>query len=136
MEATGRSGVGQAYAEAVSRLRAVPGEPDRVTLERAAGLLAGRAHCRIADAHRHLMRMAADQQRDLVEVAAAVIRRLDPQDQTEIPDLPGMVPVAPPPQVRRFEPWIAMVQRVLDITPGMAAFMTPERDEKGHLADL
>ncbi|NMO56587.1 SpoIIE family protein phosphatase [Actinoplanes sp. TBRC 11911] len=126
--------MGQAYAEAVSRLRAAPDEPDRVTVERAAGLLAGRAHCRIADAHRHLMRMAVEQRRDLVEVAAAVIRRLDTQDEPVISNLSDIVP--PPPQVRRFEPWIAMVQRVLDISPGMAAFMTPERDEKGHLADL
>jgi proline racemase len=86
--------VGQAYAEAVSRRRAAPGEPDRVTLERAAGQLAGRAHCRIADAHRHLMRMAADQQRDLVEVAAAVVRRLNTQDSTEISDLSEIRPIS------------------------------------------
>lgn len=124
----------QAYAEAVSRLRSAPGEPGRVTIERAAGLLAGRAGCRIADAHRHLLHTAAAQGRDLVDVAAAVTRRLDASALHEISDLSEMVP--PPPQARRFEPWIAMVQRILDVTPGMAAYLTPERDAAGRLADL
>nr|WP_296069044.1 SpoIIE family protein phosphatase [uncultured Actinoplanes sp.] len=125
----------QAYAEAVSMLRTVPGEPGRVTVERAAGLLAGRAHCRIAEAHRHLLRMAGDQRRDIVEVAAGVVRILDSADISDKYDLADLVP-PPAPQVRRLEPWLAMIQRVLDVSPGMSAYLTAERDGGGRLADL
>jgi serine phosphatase RsbU (regulator of sigma subunit)/PAS domain-containing protein len=43
-------------------------------------------------------------------------------------------PVAGP--ARRFEPWIAMLQRVLDVVPGMTAYLAPERDDAGRLTDL
>ncbi len=71
----------QAYAAAVESLRtgapAGPGEAGRLTVERAVGLLAGRARCRLAEAHRHLLRMAAEEDRGLIEVATGVIRLLD-----------------------------------------------------------
>ena len=136
----------QAYAAAVSSLRpeAYPGAG--ATIERAAGLLAGRAHCRIAEAHRHLLRMAADQRRAVRDVAADVIRLLDgagpPAGEAATPSVPQLVaaalavppePVVPAP---RFEPWIAMVQRVLDVLPGMSAYLTAERDDGGRLVDL
>ncbi|MET0425293.1 MAG: SpoIIE family protein phosphatase [Actinoplanes sp.] len=54
--------------------------PVDVTVDRAVGLLAGRARCRLADAHRHLVRLAAEQGRELIEVAAGVIRSLDVAD--------------------------------------------------------
>src|SRR5690242_5474599 len=68
-----------AYAEAVSSLRPAGSAEDagRVLVERAAGLLAGRARCRVAEAHRHLLRMATDRRRDVLEVAGGVIRLLD-----------------------------------------------------------
>ncbi len=137
----------QAYAEAVSGLRLAPGEAGRATIERAVGLLAGRAHCRVAEAHRHLLRMAADQNREAVEVAAGVLRLLDVSEfdadlsRPQPPGVPQLVQaamntVAPVVPIRRFQPWIAMVQRVLDVSPGMAAYLTAERDPAGRLVDL
>ncbi|GAB2603072.1 hypothetical protein Aab01nite_84960 [Paractinoplanes abujensis] len=133
----------QAYAAAVESLRpsapAGATESARLTVERAVGLLAGRARCRLADAHRHLLRMAAEEGRGLVEVASGVIRMLDVAD----PDT-GVVlgldtdrlpsPLTAP--VRRFAPWIGMVQRVLDVAPGMASYLSAERGPDGRLTDL
>ncbi|MCY1144428.1 SpoIIE family protein phosphatase [Actinoplanes sp. Pm04-4] len=133
----------QAYAAAVESLRpsapAGAGEAGRLTIERAVGLLAGRARCRLADAHRHLLRMAAEEGRGLLEVATGVIRLLDVAD-ADTPMISGLDTGRVPPlltaPVRRFAPWIGMVQRVLDITPGMASFLSAERTPDGRLADL
>ncbi|WP_379038806.1 SpoIIE family protein phosphatase [Paractinoplanes deccanensis] len=135
--------MGQAYAAAVESLRPSatddPGEAGRLTVERAVGLLAGRARCRLAEAHRHLLRMGAEEGRDLIEVASGVIRMLDVSD----PDTAaisgldtGRPPVVAAEPVRRFAPWLGMVQRVLDVVPGMASFFTAERDLSGRLVDL
>ena len=133
----------QAYAAAVPSLRpgmpADGGEAARLTVERAVGLLAGRARCRLAEAHRHLLRMAAEEDRGLVEVASGVIRLLDVADADTgmISGLetghPTMQLTAP---VRRFAPWISMIQRVLDVSPGMASYLSAERAPDGRLADL
>ena len=50
----------QAYVEAVERacVRPGAGRATPATVDRAVGLLAGRTRCRLADAHRHLLRMA------------------------------------------------------------------------------
>jgi len=76
--------VAQAYAAAVAGPRpgapAGTGEAARRTIERAVGLLAGRARCRLADAHRHLLRMADEEGRGLLEIATGVIRLLDVAD--------------------------------------------------------
>jgi serine phosphatase RsbU (regulator of sigma subunit) len=113
---------GQAYVE-VQR----PAEdPGRAAVDRAVGLLAGRTHSRLSDAHRHVLRMAADQNRDVAEVAAGVIGLLD---------VPGPGPGLPY-AVRRVDPWLAGVQRILDVLPGPAALMTPVRDAGGRLTDL
>ncbi|WP_307834806.1 SpoIIE family protein phosphatase [Paractinoplanes lichenicola] len=133
----------QAYAAAVESLRpSVPtgtGEAARLTVERAVGLLAGRARCRLADAHRHLLRMAAEEDRGLVEVATGVIRMLDVADPDtgvvlglDTDRVPGRLG-AP---LRRFAPWIGMVQRVLDVAPGMASYLSAERGPDGRLSDL
>ena len=71
----------QAYLEAIEHLRSVArpaaAAGSRATVDQAVGLLAGRTRCRLADAHRHLLRMAADQNRDVADVAAGVIGMLD-----------------------------------------------------------
>ncbi|HEU4349377.1 MAG TPA: ANTAR domain-containing protein, partial [Actinoplanes sp.] len=126
----------QAYVDAVEGLRTSaprPAEAGRATVDRAVGLLAGRIRCRLADAHRHVLRMAQEQNRDVVEVAAGVIGLLDiPESGPE--DLPPLPPPAPP--VRRPEPWLNAVQQVLDVVPGAAALLTPVRDGTGRLTDL
>jgi len=139
--------VTQAYAAAVGGLRRGAAEANQATVERAVGLLAGRAHCRIADARRHLLRMAADQRQDVRDVAAGVVRLLDVPDADDgaarrPPVVTQLVEAAlagtaePAAAVRRFEPWIAMVQRVLDASTGMAAYLAAERDPAGRLTDL
>jgi serine phosphatase RsbU (regulator of sigma subunit)/PAS domain-containing protein len=130
------------YAEAIGHLRPVAGEAERSTIDRAVGLLAGRARCRVSEAHRHLLRTAADRRQSVAEVAVSVLRLLDTAEPIGLPEsLPRIVATAlngtpPDAPVRRFEPWLAMVQRVLDVVPGMTAFLTPERDEHGALTDL
>ena len=132
----------QAYAAAVGGARPVApvdaGEAGRIVVERAVGLLAGRARCRLADAHRHLLRMAAEEGRDLVDVAGGVIRLLDVADQ-DTPLISGLDtgrPLPPSPAPLRRAPWIDLVQRVLDITPGMACYLSAERGPDGRLVDL
>jgi serine phosphatase RsbU (regulator of sigma subunit) len=130
------------YAEAVGHLRAASGEAERSTIDRAVGLLAGRARCRVAEAHRHLLRTAAERRQEVAEVAASVLRLLDSAEPIGLPEsLPRLVATAldgspPAAPVRRFEPWLAMVQRVLDVVPGMTAYLMPERDDDGALTDL
>jgi serine phosphatase RsbU (regulator of sigma subunit) len=134
-----------AYLEATDSLRAAAhrqvADPSRSVIDRAIGLLAGRARCRLAEAHRHLLRMAAEQNRDVADVAAGVIRMLDQPEGVvgprppgqRLPDLPLPAPGSP---TRRFEPWVTMVQRVLDVVPGAVALFTAIRDGTGALLDL
>ncbi|WP_231954049.1 SpoIIE family protein phosphatase [Actinoplanes derwentensis] len=180
----------------------------RVALERAVGLLAGRARCRLAEAHRHLVRTAAEQRCDVADLARRVIRLLDTAEAIRIPvmerrrpggdglpgaaglpdragssdaagsprgDMAGLprldgmprtdgmpgadgdglpevetvselvaaalvdpapVLVAAEPPGRRFTPWLATVQGVLDSLPGMTGYLTGERDADGNLTEL
>ncbi|GIF22396.1 hypothetical protein Ate02nite_51260 [Paractinoplanes tereljensis] len=119
--------------------------PADALIERAVGLLAGRSRCRLAEAHLHLERMAVEQRRDIAEVAAGVIRVLDvgyamPASPGSVPQmvdaaLTGPLPTRPEP-VRRYAPWVSLVQRVLDTSPGMCGYLTAERDRSGRIADL
>jgi serine phosphatase RsbU (regulator of sigma subunit) len=138
----------QAYVAAREGLHPVSqrtaGEAGRTAVDRAVGLLAGRTRSRLSDAHRHVLRMAADQNRDVAEIAAGVIGLLDVPD--PMPDRTPPDPATPPMEsllraagaaaVRRFDPWPGGVQRILDVVPGSAALMTPVRDPAGRLADL
>jgi serine phosphatase RsbU (regulator of sigma subunit) len=132
----------RAYAEAVSSLRpgsrTVVAGNERAAVERAVGLLAGRARCRLAEAHRHLLRMAAEQRRDVLDVARGVIRSLDVSESATpaVPVMDALLTPAAAGPVRRFEPWIAMVQRVLDASPGMCGLLTAQRDPAGRIVDL
>ncbi|WP_045747243.1 SpoIIE family protein phosphatase [Actinoplanes rectilineatus] len=142
---------GQVYAQATSELWSTAGsEPGRIVVARAVGLLAGRARCRLADAHRHLMRMASAQHRDVGEVAGRVIRLLDSAGAVD--DRPGpetvqrLVAVAlagpgtavpEPAPATGPTPWLSIVQGVLDALPGMAGYLTPVRGPDGTgLTDL
>jgi serine phosphatase RsbU (regulator of sigma subunit) len=145
----GRCGLAgrRVYADAVDSLRAAShrsADAGRATVDRAVGLLAGRAQCRLAEAHRHLLRMAAEQNRDVADVAAGLIRLLDlPEGAANrappavlLDTLPLLPPVRGPDPGDRLRPWVAMVQRVLDVLPGAAALLTPVRDRSGRLIDL
>ena len=121
-------------------------EARRGLVDQAAGLLAGRAHCRIAEARHYLLWTADDAGRDVAEVAARVIRLLDVAevitDRGPPPSVARLIAAAlTGPEIamvpeRRSEPWIALVQRVLDATPGMSALLTAQRDAAGRLIDL
>jgi serine phosphatase RsbU (regulator of sigma subunit) len=130
----------QAYVDAVEGLRASghrPADAGRATVDRAVGLLAGRTRCRLSDAHRHLLRMADEQRRDVVDVAAGVISLLDLPDPYERRPPPPLLPsMLDNPPVRRFDPWLATVQKILDALPGAAALLSPVRDDSGRLVDL
>ncbi len=109
-------------------------EAGRASVDRAVGLLAGRTRCRLADAHRHLLRMAADQRRDVADVAAGVIALFDPPEAE--PGRSPPAPALPEVPVQRHESWPATVQRILDVLPGAAALLVPVRDDAGRLRDL
>ncbi|OJF14724.1 SpoIIE family protein phosphatase [Couchioplanes caeruleus] len=150
----------QAYIEAVESLRTAAKRPSedaaRAVVDRAVGLLAGRTRCRLTDAHRHLLRMSAEQCRDLADVAAGVISLLDvPEHRSDgaallVPPYssptPGPSPASDPSLapgsspaaglVRRPEAWQPLVQAVLDAMPGQHALLIPVRDHAGRLADL
>ncbi|WP_433824866.1 SpoIIE family protein phosphatase [Actinoplanes sp. CA-015351] len=132
---------GQAYAQAVGMLPEPgdesPGEV-RIRVERAVGLLAGRARCRLAEAHRHLVRAAAEQRCDLAEMAGRVVRLLDTAHELTDPALPEIIMSLPRAETggRRFTPWLTTVQGVLDALPGMSGYLVPERDDAGRLIDL
>ncbi|MCA2216377.1 SpoIIE family protein phosphatase [Jidongwangia harbinensis] len=128
-----------AYVDAVQDLRAPVSRltAGAGTVERAVGLLAGRTRCRLTEAHGHLLRMAAEQQRDLTEVAAGVIALLDLPDPGADPSATPLAALFPgPAPARRSDPWRSAVQHILDALPGSVALLTPVRDPAGRLADL
>jgi serine phosphatase RsbU (regulator of sigma subunit) len=134
----------QAYLVALDNLRSVarPATTDgsRATVDRAVGLLAGRTRCRLAEAHQHLLQMAANQDRDVADVAAGVISMLDIAEPAEdhAPPVPAIAVAhrSPAARARPSEPWLAVVQAVLDLLPGHSALLTPVRDRDGRLLDL
>ena len=107
----GRLSGGQAYAHAAESLRAAAhrpaGDAGRATVDRAVGLLAGRTSSRLSEAHRHVLRMAAEQNRDVVDVAAGVIGLLDapgPAPDRSSPSIATVLRAAGETAVRRFDP--------------------------------
>ncbi|MEV6305217.1 SpoIIE family protein phosphatase [Actinoplanes sp. NPDC051861] len=133
---------GQAHTQALSSMRpGVDEEPAyaaRATVDRAVGLLAGQARCRLTDAHRHLLKMATAQERDVTDVARRVIRFLESADgPTEtLPQLVASALAEGDSAGPELSPWLVTVQRVLDAIPGMAGYFTVERDTSGRLTDL
>jgi hypothetical protein len=118
-------GGGQAYLDTDEGLYASASrlpEADRATVDRAIGLLAGRIRCRLGDAHRHLVRMAGDQHRDLVDVAAGVIGLLDVPEAggDPLPPLPAAGPA-----VRPIAAGPPLVQPIMSVVPGAVALLTP-----------
>ena len=130
----------QAYVDAVEGLRATghrSPDPGRAIVDRAVGLLAGRTRCRLADAHRHLLRMAAEQNRDVADVAAGVIGLLDiPDDRRTARRRRCCRPLPASPPVRRFEPWLATVQKILDVCRARPRCSPRSATPTGRLVDL
>ncbi|MEU4242741.1 SpoIIE family protein phosphatase [Actinoplanes sp. NPDC026619] len=117
--------------------------PADALIERAVGLLAGRARCHLDEAYHHLETMATDQRREVAEVAAGVIRVLDvkvgaPGRHASVPQMvaAALTDPARPSRARRSAPWVSLVQRVLDNTPGMCGYLSAERDRSGRILDL
>ncbi|GIH96725.1 PP2C family protein-serine/threonine phosphatase [Planobispora siamensis] len=118
--------------------------PD-VVLARAAGLLAGRAGCRVDEAHAHLLEMAAEQGRAAQEVAAELLAAAESRMRAGPDRLRAVVdgtfgappradhdpgrPVSGP----RPAPadWALLVQQVLDVTPGRHVLLVPVRGGTG-----
>ncbi|HWS31797.1 MAG TPA: SpoIIE family protein phosphatase [Actinoplanes sp.] len=132
---------GRLSTRTVSGLRAEP-DSGRVAVERAVGLLAGRSRCRLAEAHRHLSRVAAERRCEVAELARRVIRLLDSAEPGPLPEtVPLLVAAAlvnPAPVLPAAEStsWLATVQGVLDSLPGMTGYLTGEWDSAGRLGDL
>jgi serine phosphatase RsbU (regulator of sigma subunit) len=123
-----------------------------VTVERAAGLLAGQVGCRVSEAHAYLLRRAAEQGLEAREVAAAVLAALEGQvasagtgrlraavDQALQPPRPsarwrsrrlqsGSQPIA--------NDWAAVMQQVLDAVPGNHTVLLPLRNEADEIVDF
>ncbi|HYN96905.1 MAG TPA: SpoIIE family protein phosphatase [Pilimelia sp.] len=142
----------QAYRKILERIRVAGRDPEldgRRVLDRAAGLLAGRVGCRVAEAHVQLTQLAAEQGRDAHEVAAGVLATLEsraaptvggpraaidevlrplrlnttgPRGTGPVSEPPGGVPVQ-------------LVQQVLDSIPGAVAWLAPTRDDAGTVTD-
>ncbi|GID91929.1 hypothetical protein Adi01nite_13410 [Amorphoplanes digitatis] len=83
----------QAYLEARGSVRTATrpasAENGRAIVDRAVGLLAGRTRCRLSEAHRHLLRMATEQNRDVVDVATGVVSMLDVAEPADAPGGPA-----------------------------------------------
>jgi serine phosphatase RsbU (regulator of sigma subunit) len=116
-----------------------------LTLERAAGLLAGRIGCQVREAHAHLRRLAADEGRTPWEVAEEVLAGLD----RRVPAQAGhssralaeaiRAAIAPPPDPPFSGTpggWTLVVQQLLDSVPGNHTLLMPLRDEAGEVSDF
>jgi serine phosphatase RsbU (regulator of sigma subunit)/PAS domain-containing protein len=120
------------------------GDAGRLTVERAVGLLAGRARCRTTEAYRHLLRMASERRCDVADLAGRVVRLMDNAEAVaDIPapeTVPQLVAAAlagsPEPVEPGPSPWLAVVQGVLDSLPGMSGYLTADVDDTGRLVDL
>ncbi|MEV6596305.1 SpoIIE family protein phosphatase [Actinoplanes sp. NPDC051346] len=122
-----------------------------VVCERAAGLLAGRIGCRIDEALAHIRTVAAQQDKDVETVAAAMISALETRQVTpsvrlrrSAEEVLRVAHQAPKPR-QRHRPavsvddaapgWAAVVQQVLDAMPGNHIVLVGIRDDAGELVD-
>jgi serine phosphatase RsbU (regulator of sigma subunit) len=111
---------------------------DAMALERAAGILAGRTSCRISEAHEYLRRLAADQGRDVAELAAEVLSALEgdseeAQERLRATVASALRPLRQPPA--HASDWARIAQQVLDGVGGAHTVLMPVRDEDGRIED-
>ncbi|MFG1945840.1 PP2C family protein-serine/threonine phosphatase [Nonomuraea sp. NPDC048826] len=117
---------------------------DAMALERAAGVLAGRTSCRISEAHAYLRGLAADQGRDVFELAAEVLVALEGHAEEGPERLRATVASAlrpvPRPRPSHRPPegtsdWARVAQQVLDAVGGSFTVLVPMRGEDGRIED-
>jgi serine phosphatase RsbU (regulator of sigma subunit) len=131
---------------AVARARPDP----EVLLARASGLLAGRAGCRISEAHAHLLELAREQGRDSQEVAAEALAALEGKSRPGFRRVrtsleralrPPRRPAAddrrspPPDDHPATDGWAGIAQQILDGMAGHHTVLMPVRDEADEVAD-
>ncbi|MGI5267670.1 SpoIIE family protein phosphatase [Nonomuraea sp. CA-218870] len=112
---------------------------DAMALERAAGILAGRTSCRIAEAHAYLRRIAAEQGREVFELAAEVLAALEGDAEDGPERLRAAVASALRPPRRTHSPadgdWARVTQQVLDALGGSHTVLMPVRGAGGRIED-
>jgi serine phosphatase RsbU (regulator of sigma subunit) len=133
-------------AEVATRLGQARPDPD-VVVERAAGLLAGRAGCQVNDAYAYLLQLAAERGRDHRELAAELLRAMEGEPHTD----PDRIRVAaeralraadrPVPRPRSAPPggtggWTEIVQGIVSALPGRHTVLVPVRDAAGEIEDF
>jgi serine phosphatase RsbU (regulator of sigma subunit)/PAS domain-containing protein len=131
---------------AVARARP---DPD-LLVERAAGLIAGRAGCRIDEAHAQLRLLATEQRRGVAEVATDILAILHTSLPAEVPDVRTTVedalrPSSPGPPgwaVPRPAPvdvdpgWAETMRQVVAAVAGNHTVVAPVRDADGQPVDF
>jgi serine phosphatase RsbU (regulator of sigma subunit)/PAS domain-containing protein len=131
-----QEGYQQRLAELDAIVRRARIDPE-LTLERAAGLLAGRIGCPVRDAHAHLRSLAAERGSTPWELAEEVLAGLDAPVRAAPPRAP-LAGIIGPPAARPDPPagWTAVVQQLLDAVPGNHVLLLPLHDESGAVADF
>jgi serine phosphatase RsbU (regulator of sigma subunit) len=127
--------------------RAQP-DPDLV-IERAAGLIAGRAGCRIDEAHAQLRLLAREQGREPAEVAADILAILHTSIPAETSDVRTAVedalrppprpsgPASPGPVPLDVDPrWAETMRQVVKAVAGNHTVVAPVRDADGQPVDF
>ncbi|NJP92531.1 SpoIIE family protein phosphatase [Nonomuraea sp. FMUSA5-5] len=121
--------------------------PPDVVLGQAGGLLAGRAGCRLGEAHAYLVRLAAEQQRPAHELAAELLAALEREPTRGHPFISATMeaalrpaqeqadPAPAPPRSPSGEAWIRAVQQILDGLAGRHVLLIPRYTATGQVDD-
>jgi serine phosphatase RsbU (regulator of sigma subunit) len=138
----------QRLAELDAAIARAQPSPD-LLMERAAGLIAGRAGCRIDDAHAQLRLLAREQGREPAEVAADILSVLHTSMSTEKSDARTAVedalrppprpsaPTSPRPAPPDLDPgWAETMRQVITAVAGNHTVVAPVRDAAGQPVDF
>ena len=138
----------QRLAELEAAVARAQPDPD-LLVERAAGLIAGRAGCRIDEAHAQLQLLATEQGREPAEVAADILAILHtslsvkaPHVRTAVEDALRPSPSrrsgrAPAPAPLDVDPgWAGMMRQIIAAVAGNHTVVAPVRDAGGQPVDF
>ncbi|MEW9550387.1 PP2C family protein-serine/threonine phosphatase [Nonomuraea sp. NPDC050783] len=138
-------------ADLDARLARARSHPE-VLLARASGLLAGRAGCRVGEAHAYLVRLAAERRRPVEELAAELLAAMEGMPpagepalaatvEAALPTLPTppgplghLAPPPPEPPPSR-QAWVESVRQVLGALPDRHVLLLPLHDAAGRVTD-